>query len=202
MIGLEFPRLGYDLCRTPGFIKPSPFRYPRKIDSLDSLRETISTLFQYCFPFPCSSRAINDEKGFTRAAKLQHTSATGDTGTTHESIVHETLSPSFLIELASTQLVSGSVCAAFFRIVWYFCTNPWLPSTELSIISPPDMSADGFHIASPPESDFLTASTITRSVIDAVSFNVQRRACTNPILSPPTVANKPKTLLVHHTLHL
>ena len=148
------------------------------------------------------SRAINEEKGLARAAKTQHPSATGDTGTTHESSVQEILSPSFLIKLVSARLVSGSVCAVLFRIVRYFCTNPWLPSTEISILSLPDMSSHGSHIGWPPESDVLTASTITSSVISAASFKAQPGACTNPTLNPPTVANEPKTLLVHHTLHL
>ena len=173
MIDLESPRLGYNLSRTPGFVEPSPFKvFPVRL-TVGRVYERLFALISVLFPVPLFFR------------EQSTTGDTGDTGTTHESSVHEMLSPSFLIKLASARLVSGSVCAVFFRIVRYFCTNPWLPSTEISILSPPpDMLSGGSHIACPLESDVLTASTITSSVIAAAPFKAQLRACTNPTLNP------------------
>ena len=57
----------------------------------------------------------------------------------------------------------------------------------------PDMSTDGFYIASPPESDSFTALTIASSIIPAASLTALPRVCTNPTSIPPTVDNEVET---------
>ena len=90
-----------------------------------------------------------------------------------------------------SSLVRIVLCS--FSTITVFLYNIVAPKYRTLDPFPPDMSTDGFYMASPPESENFTTLTITSSVIAAASLTALPRVCTIPTSSSPTVDKKLET---------